>query len=118
MSKKFKIIALVFLLVIFIPAIIVLTSEKFKRMQEVIECKKTGGEWTIRAGYPDKSELYFCLYKNVDGGKSCKSSDECEGACIVHQIGEEGECTVDNSIYGCYATIESINEGHGIVCWD
>ena len=45
----------------------------------------------------------ICQVKTQDGGKSCSSSDECEGFCLA-----EGQlCTSDSPHFGCLETYEN-----------
>ena len=76
-------------------------------------CKLTGGEW-VRVGF---RQLFECVHIYSDGGKTCKSSTECESSCISNYNGI-GYCKGDDSPYGCYRTIEDFKKGKPVLCVD
>ncbi|MEZ5921606.1 MAG: hypothetical protein R3C60_09685 [Parvularculaceae bacterium] len=54
--------------------------------------------------------MYRCVKPYADAGKACRSSDDCEGKCLVtgdEATGEEatGACQANDSPFGCYAEI-------------
>jgi hypothetical protein len=56
-------------------------------------------------------QAQYCRYEYSDGGKPCKSSDECLGQCIIEspikgQTPIVGICKYSNRPFGCYAPIE------------
>lgn len=76
-------------------------------------CEKANGIWGTIGLAPFES----CNLKTTDGGKQCKSSDDCDGSCLgkldsLHDaeklIGKEadGECSYVMTIVGCRAFIE------------
>ncbi len=70
-------------------------------------CDATGGE--IRQ--EGMLGMYRCVKPYADAGKECRSKSDCEGECRVigdEMAGEEavGACQVNDSPFGCYATIE------------
>ena len=61
------------------------------------DCVKAGGTPVIN-GFG----ISVCQMKTQDGGKSCSSSDECEGFCLA-----EGQiCTSHSPHFGCFETYE------------
>ncbi len=48
------------------------------------ECVARGGEW-IFAGPQNVTK--YCFLKTNDGGKMCKTSDECQSECIEKETG-------------------------------
>ncbi|MCH8067263.1 MAG: hypothetical protein IIC69_01650 [Nanoarchaeota archaeon] len=75
-------------------------------------CKITGGEW----GSGGLAGKFRCVYTYPDADKSCNSSSECIGKCIVTEYGGSGKCKATSSPFGCYAIIEDIDTG--IICFD
>jgi hypothetical protein len=62
------------------------------------DCVKAGGTPVI-----DGFGIAICQTKIKDGGKSCSSSDECEGFFLA-----EGEmCTSHSPHFGCFETYEN-----------
>ena len=62
------------------------------------DCLKAGGTPVIK-GFG----ISICQVKTKDGGKSCSSSDECEGFCLA-----EGQiCTSHSPHFGCFETYEN-----------
>jgi hypothetical protein len=85
-----------------------------------VSCVATNGEYTS-SGLLDAE---FCLYKFEDGGKACKSSDECIGSCVIYDdmavsstIPTTGVCESDSYPYGCKGYVEN-GKSFGIVCTD
>ena len=61
-------------------------------------CSKAGGTPVIN-GFG----ILICQVKTQDGGKSCSSSDDCEGFCLA-----EGQiCTSHSPHFGCFETYEN-----------
>ncbi|HNS88030.1 MAG TPA: hypothetical protein PKH09_14100 [Parvularculaceae bacterium] len=55
--------------------------------------------------------MYRCVIPYADAGKQCRSSDECQGKCLVNDdaaVGDDavGACQANDSPFGCYAEIE------------
>jgi hypothetical protein len=74
-------------------------------------CAINGGEW--RTGGPGAAQ-HFCLYSYPDGGKSCHSSEECMGSCVIYEedLGQStldaGVCQENNNPYDrCFVFIEA-----------
>jgi len=71
-------------------------------------CSLNGGEWK-RVGL---AQSLACVHTYPDAGKTCKSSDECEGYCVIYDPPIRGQplpgglCKGDNLPYGCFAVIE------------
>jgi hypothetical protein len=72
-------------------------------------CTMNDGEW-VRGGM---AETQFCLYSYEDGGKSCSSSEECMGACVIYESPIQGQptpsigvCKDNNNPFECFAIIE------------
>ena len=68
-----------------------------------------GGEW-LQRGIAGQAE--FCRVSFPDGGKSCNSSEECKGGCVIYTppaFGEPtpsvGVCSYDNDPFVCHASI-------------
>ena len=62
------------------------------------DCVKAGGTPVIN-GFG----VSICQVKTQDGGKSCSSSDDCEGFCLA-----EGQiCTSHSPHFGCFETYEN-----------
>jgi hypothetical protein len=60
-----------------------------------------------------------CVHKYSDGGKTCESSADCEGNCIVTETdGSNPTCAIDDNEFGCKSTIEDFREHGGILCVD
>jgi hypothetical protein len=67
------------------------------------QCKQANGSWTPQG----KLQQSTCIFTYPDAGKSCTSSDECVGGCLVNQPTDEtGICKEDTSIFGCYTFID------------
>lgn len=56
---------------------------------------------------------FQCVRWYSDGGKSCSSSEACQGRCVLKDIGEDsmksspqGICQSNDSIAGCISFIE------------
>lgn len=62
---------------------------------------------------------FACVHLYKDGNKSCESSNDCEGDCIVtDSYNPEGHCQNNDSKFGCFVTIEEFNKGTPILCRD
>ena len=62
------------------------------------DCVKAGGT-PVNNGFGNS----ICQVKTQDGGKSCSSSDACEGFCLA-----EGQiCTSHSPHFGCFETYEN-----------
>jgi hypothetical protein len=103
-QRKILIIALV-LLILFSPWLFFRVMWFYNSST----CTKNGGEWTV-GGMAEKP---FCLYTYPDGGKSCNSSEQCIGACVIHEPPAQGQltpivgvCKENNNPFECYAVIE------------
>ena len=71
-------------------------------------CAMNGGEWMV--GGPGGVRR-FCLYTYLDGGKSCSSSEECMGDCVIYDLGQPtgdvGVCQENTHPYDrCFVIIE------------
>jgi len=78
-------------------------------------CVKSGGFW---AHGPWGEEV--CQRITRDAGKKCRTTADCEGAC-VGQAGREsgdlvGECSPEVVIFGCHQILERRSSNH--VCRD
>ena len=61
------------------------------------DCSKAGGTPVIN-GFG----ILICQVKTQDGGKSCSSSDDCEGFCLA-----EGQiCSSHSPHFGCFEAYE------------
>ncbi|MBN1494628.1 hypothetical protein JW911_02740 [Candidatus Peregrinibacteria bacterium] len=87
-------------------------------------CEAANGIW----GYIGLSPVEQCNLKTSDGGKECKSSDECEGTCLgeiqsLHNseklMGKKmkGKCSYVYTIVGCHAFIEN-GKVDQVICID
>lgn len=83
-------------------------------IQEEIDCKADGGRWEEQGILG----ISACISYYDDANKICTSSDECQGDCVVTEVGGRGFCAKNNSHFGCKSTIEAINNGEGILCGD
>lgn len=64
---------------------------------------------------------FRCTKFFKDGNKACKSSDDCEGDCIItdpNSSGESGQCASTDSPFGCKSTIENYRINPYILCAD
>lgn len=83
--------------------------------QDKVSCEAQRGKWS-REGL---AQSYMCVFEYSDGGKSCVSSDECQGGCIITSYDQKtGTCDVSSSPFGCYVTIEDFRKGEAILCVD
>jgi hypothetical protein len=89
---------------------------KLKRLpRSGAACSLQGGSWTRG---PFGQEI--CQWITTDSGRKCRSSAECEGACLAVDSGGpeqvHGECSVNVVVYGCNVYLEA----HGTlqVCRD
>lgn len=79
--------------------------------QLVQQCTKKGGKYS-RQG---RAGAYRCIVPYADAGKSCQDASDCEGNCKAKQgdffpagaPNVEGQCSSDNSPFGCFQTIEN-----------
>ena len=76
-----------------------------------VACARNGGEW--RTGGPAAAQQY-CVYSYPDGGKSCHTSEECIGYCVIYEedLGQSpldgGVCQENNDPYDrCFVFIEA-----------
>ena len=87
------------------------------RKHYYLGCYVSGGEWK-KVGIAGTKQ---CIYTYSDAGKSCLSSDECKGDCIlVDFLSDDGAavCEQDSDVFGCYRTIEDFKAGIPGMCWD
>ena len=85
----------------------VLPPELVAQEQAAQDCIAQGGTPVIN-GFG----MGMCQVKTADGGKSCVSSDDCEGFCLA-----EGQiCTSNSPHFGCFETYE--NGQRPTVCVD
>jgi len=69
-------------------------------------CTQNDGEWK----YVSHIREYRCIRYFEDGGNTCRSSDECQGICIVDKVLDKGEpivgvCSPSLPVFGCYAEV-------------
>lgn len=70
-----------------------------------VQCLVKGDKWQ-KAGL---AGAYMCIHTYSDGGKACKSSEECEGDCFVPFGGEsadQDQCEYNDSPFICHSKIE------------
>ena len=82
-----------------------------------LKCLSSGGDYK-RVGLLGTRQ---CIYKYSDGGKTCNSSKECLGGCLVQSYKDlgPGKCKEDNQSVGlCTTTIEQARSGQGGLCID
>jgi hypothetical protein len=81
-----------------------------------VTCLVNGGSW-VRGGI--LGQATYCHFTYSDGGKSCQSSDECLGGCVVSdlvsEVPEKGTCKRTSNPFGCYGFIENPEL---VICWD
>ena len=81
--------------------------ESIEQEQVTQNCFALGGTPVIN-GFG----IAMCQTQTNDGGKSCSSSDDCEGFCLA-----DGQiCTSDSPHFGCFETFE--NGQRPTVCVD
>lgn len=70
--------------------------------------------------------LYHCITPYADAGKICRDASDCQGQCRTSDDVTDynaapgtqvGKCQVNDSIFGCYGTIERGTAG-GMLCVD
>lgn len=62
---------------------------------------------------------YTCVKYYKDGYKPCKSSDDCEGDCIVDSNNKPVPyCQRSDNRFGCFGTVEDFNKNIPIICRD
>jgi len=69
-------------------------------------CEEKGGKWYDQ--YGENREICILLF--MDAGKTCTSSDACEGLCVtntISKLGKEGICEKSTDRQGCYNPIEN-----------
>lgn len=95
-----------------------LTAREVKTLEKKYakkSCISEGGEWRPVGIL----QLPACIFTYSDGGKSCSSSDECEGYCRVTEVdGSNPQCAFDSDRFGCGSSIEDLKEHGGIICID
>jgi hypothetical protein len=78
-------------------------------------CVDRGGVWQRLGGSRN-----YCLVTTRDIGKICRSSADCEGACLaandLQVKSRRGACSGELVIYGCHAELEQ--EGVFNACRD
>ncbi len=77
--------------------------------QQLKECTKQGGKLEKQG----MAQCYLCTIEYADAGKTCSDSSECDGACLNYgdfipagKTNQKGQCSKDNSPFGCYQKIE------------
>ncbi len=114
-AKDIKHFGLILVAIVALVAVVGLVL--FIRSQTAItpqeSCEAAGDRWT-KAGL---SQSFMCIHDYSDGGKSCQSSEECEGDCIAENDGT-AYCDDSNSPFGCYRTIEDYNADVPVRCVD
>lgn len=99
------------------------------KQQEISHIRKL-----IRVANPDKkkceaiegnhwqpqgiAQVPTCITTYTDAGKDCTASNQCQGNCIVSQLGKSAVCAKNNSQFGCHATIENFRKNARIRCID
>lgn len=66
-------------------------------------CEESGGS-VVRT---ESGELQ-CIVNYKDGGKSCKTSNDCEGRCYVHEDGKGPTCEYDHFPGKCRGTLSDV----------
>ena len=61
-----------------------------------VQCLAAGGEWILQG---PQMVTHGCMLKTGDGGKSCKTSAQCQAVCIEYSGGNHCAEYVD----GCYS---------------
>lgn len=78
-------------------------------------CVKSGGLW---AHGPFGEEI--CQRTTRDAGKKCKTTSDCEGACLGHagRVGGDldGQCSSEVVVFGCNVILERLSSD--TVCRD
>lgn len=77
-------------------------------------CVITKGTWIRNGGILGQAQ--YCLYSYPDAGKTCKSSADCIGACVLEDyspylqpVPSEGVCASNNDGFGCIDYFEYPN---------
>lgn len=65
-----------------------------------------------------KAQIPTCVTVYNDGGKTCTTSDECEGNCMVQNSLEAAFCESSKDSFGCGAVIEDFKQDGSIICRD
>jgi hypothetical protein len=63
-----------------------------------ITCEKGGGRWTTIGDGAGQS----CVRKTRDGGKSCKTEDQCDGQCLARSR----TCAPFDPLWGCNEVLQ------------
>lgn len=79
------------------------------------KCESTQGNLWQPQGM---AQIPACISTYSDGGKSCTSSSQCQGECIVTNSEKPAVCAQTSSKFGCRATIEDFKQHGGIMCAD
>jgi len=82
---------------------------------EKMNCEQQGGLWKS-AGELRK---FYCIHPYSDGGKLCKSSDECMGLCLAKPEDLKlSFCQFDDNPFGCFSSVEDFRRDGAILCRD
>lgn len=97
-----------------------LQKHRQSQVKTEAECRKLGGTWWS-PGMPGNPRPKICDLPTKDKGKSCSSSSECEGYCLISKtlnipFFTKGKCSGSIYLVGCNKTLEagSVTE----VCFD
>ncbi len=73
-------------------------------------CILSNGKFKTPVGPAGSPPLgFYCVYTYKDGGKECKSSDECEGLCLVTDETQTSSKGFGGRVIGGYGRCESTN---------
>ena len=103
-QRKFVTIGLLVLLLLLSPWLYRGLDELYGRAS----CSRSGGKWATGG----IAQSHFCLRTYPDAGKSCRSSDECMGGCVLYEViwGQPapsvGVCKNNNDPFECFAVLE------------
>lgn len=65
-----------------------------------------------------KAQIPACIRLYSDAGKTCTTSTQCQGDCIVTRPNQPATCASSSSSFGCGATIEHFKQNGRIICRD
>ena len=97
--------ALIFLLPSEPPEIAMWRAKRAALPRDAVACRSHGGTWTAFGN------MYkFCRVMTTDSGKSCGSSSDCQGVCLVALTDRNSErfdsCSSEILLHGCYEARE------------
>jgi len=86
------------------------------------DCRARHGDW-VPGGPLVRPPVHQCILKTADAGKACRSSEECEGSCVLDGDpgGRDpgalrGTCSAQYPFFGCHWYLEGNRTSQG--CWD